>query len=351
MIKALLRQLPATALSKIDRADAAQGKPFTQADILVPEVNSRYYGWTHYGVMIPDLPAPHRFFSIMSVIGTPGALAFDTDHALKTSPRNNATVVCGTAATHPSHFGGYSIAGQCHMVADGSHIQFGEEVTITGQYPNYTVKAQWAGFELSIELRCTDKVSWFVKNPVYDHLSLLSHYSGHITLHGKTLHIQGACTFEYARCPSPYLLRNQPLASQLKVPLDFFTYHVVNLPNSEQLLMTQAMVKGVPIITAAYMRSSTAYSLTYRDVQFVVEEYAADELVSPDGIAMKVPSRFRWEIKKNGAHVMSLQGVVDTPLTYGLGSGYVGGYSYTGEYQGQAIAGPGYIEYIDRRVG
>ena len=94
------------ALQLLDRADTSQGEAFSRPAMMIPHVDSRRYGWTHYGVMIPDLPAPHRFFSIMSIVGTPGALAFDTDHALKDAPRRNATVVSGTAATHPAHFGG-----------------------------------------------------------------------------------------------------------------------------------------------------------------------------------------------------------------------------------------------------
>jgi hypothetical protein len=67
---------------------------------LKPYHQAKHIGWTHYGVMIPELPAPHQFFSTMSVIGTPGALVFDTDHVFKDSPRNNATAVMGTAATY-----------------------------------------------------------------------------------------------------------------------------------------------------------------------------------------------------------------------------------------------------------
>ncbi len=81
----------------LDSSASQDGKAFLKGYALKPYHQAKHVGWTHYGVMIPELPAPHQFFSIMSVIRTPGALAFDTDHVFKDSPRNNATAVMGTA--------------------------------------------------------------------------------------------------------------------------------------------------------------------------------------------------------------------------------------------------------------
>jgi hypothetical protein len=338
------------ALRRLDRADAEQGQPFRRPGMMVPHTRSRRYGWTHYGVMIPDLPAPHRFFSIMSIVGTPGALAFDTDHALTDTPRRNATVVSGTAATHPLHFGGYSIPRDCTMHEDGGLVRFGEAVQISGGYPDYRVQARYGAFALDLEIRNTDKVSWFLRNPVYDHLSLLSHYRGAITLGGDTLQVEGRCTFEYAACLSPYLLRDRPLAPRWKFPLDFFTYQVINLDHGEQLLLTRYMVLGRPLATVAYLRSDSAYSRSHRETSFELLEAAPEPAIAPDGQAMRLPRRFRWIVQDGGQPLLELEGEVDTPFTYGLGSGYVGGYRYQGRHRGQAISGRGYIEYIDRRA-
>lgn len=354
------KRLPVSAVSHyalrgllklLDRADAEQGRPFTRTAMMVPHTASRRYGWTHYGMMIPDLPAPHRFFSIMSVIGTPGALAFDTDHALHATPRRNATVVSGTAATHPLHFSGYSIARDCAMADDGSLVRLGREVEIRGGYPDYQVHAAYGAFVLDLQLRCTDKVSWFLCNPVYDHLSLLAHYRGTATLAGAAMAIEGRCTFEYAACASPYLVRDQPLPARHKLPLDFFTYQIINLDDGTQLLLTQYMVLGRPLTTAVYVRSDREYSRTHHDVRFEVLESQAALAVAPDGRTMLLPRRFRWIALEAGAPLLEIEGEVDTPFTYGLGSGYVGGYAYRGRHRGRAVAGRGYIEYIDRRTG
>lgn len=351
MLNTLIDLTLEKSLALLDKADAAQGQPFATPEMMVPHTGSRFYGWTHYGVMIPDLPAPHRFFSIMSIIGTPGALAFDTDHALVDTPRCNATVVSGTAATHPQHFAGYSIPRDCDMAADGSRVRFGEEVQITGTYPDYHVQARYGDFELAIDIQNTDKVSWFMKSPIYDHLSLLSQYRGVARLRGESLDIAGLCTFEYAACVSPHRLYDRSLPSRAKLPLDFFTYHIINLDERTQLLLTYTRIWGRPALTAAYIRSLDHYSQTFHHVEFEVLEEQKESAVAPDGKTMRLPRVFRWTARDGGKLLLDLTGTVDTAMTYGLGSGYVGAYHYEGIFAGQKIAGPGYIEYIDRRQG
>ena len=349
MLSAIVDKVLSRVFTAVNSADREQGKPFSAPAKLVPHTNSRLYGWTHYGVMIPDLPAPHRFFSIMAVIGTPGALAFDTDHALVDTPRNNATMVSGTAATYPGHFGGYSIPRDCDMAADGSRVRFGQEVKISGIYPHYRVQAHWSNFTLDIVITCTDKASWFIRSPVYDHLSLLSHYQGTVSIGEVQQDIAGACTFEHAACISPYLLSDRKLPERFKLPLDFFTYQIINFPDGVQLLLNKTMVSGHPLLTAAYFRSNESYSRTLHDVSLEVLEYQPEPACVPDGKLMRLPLVFRWLVQEAGEVILDLICTIDTPMTYGLGSGYVGGYQFEGKRNGEMISGPGYIEYIDRR--
>lgn len=351
MLDALTQFALPRVLALVDGADRQQGRPFSTPESLVPHADSRRYGWSHFGVMIPDLPAPHRYFSIMSVIGTPGAQVFDVDHALVDSPRGNATVVSGTAATHPRHFAGYSIARDCDMSENGGRVRFGREVEITGCYPDYRVQARWDDFALDIRLTCSDNVTWFVHNPLYKHLSLLSRYEGGVRLGGAAQDIAGLCTFEHAAAPSPYLLRDRPLPFRRKLPLDFFTYQIINFPDGEQLLLVQAMLLGRPLITAAYRRSQHSRSRTLRDVSFAVLAWQDEPARAPDGVLMRLPRVFRWLVRDQGREVLTLTGTVDTEMTYGLGSGYVGGYRYEGWRDGRPVRGPGYIEFIDRRAG
>ena len=350
--RALWRQLIRRVYPRLDGTPALEGQPF-QADYpMVPYTHSRRFGWTHYGVMIPDLPAPHRFFSIMSIIGTPGALAFDTDHARVDTPRRSATVVSGTAATHPAHFAGYSIERDCEIADDGKLIRFGAEVEIQGAYPEFHVSATYAGLRLSIALHATDKVTWFLKTPVYDHLSLLCEYDGTLEFDGERTIVAGLCTYEYAACPSPYLLRDRPLGNAAKAPLDFFTYQIINLAEDGlQLLLTQIRIAGNLAVNKVYVRGLDEYNHTWRDadVSFDVAQYREPAERTPDGRHMALPERFAWTVHDAGSEVLRIEAVADTPYTYGLGTGFVGGYRYEGIFRGRPIGGRGYIEYIDRR--
>lgn len=331
----------------LDKTPQQAGKPFPQPYPMVPYIDSKRIGWTHYGVMIPDLAPPHRFFSIMSIIGAPGALAFDTDHALVSTPRRNATLVSGTAATHPNLFRSYAIDRDCDMQADGSLIRFGQDLTISGSYPHYQVSARYAGFELDIDIHTTDKVTWFVKTPIYDHLSLLSTYRGFLTWQGQRQAISGLCTFEYAASISPYLLNDKPLPDALKIPLDFFTYHIINLDDQTQILFNKTQVNGVTAMSQAYLRSLDAYNQNYQ-AEFEVLTYQSQLAVAADGVTMQLPKTFTWKVYDQDQIILTIHGEMDTAFTYGLGSGYVGGYAYTGQRNDQPISGRGYIEYIDR---
>lgn len=351
VLKPAIQLLVKHAYPWLDGTPAQDGKAFPEHYPLRPYHHARHIGWTHYGVMIPDLPAPHQFFSIMSVIGTPGALAFDVDHALRASPRHNATAVMGTTATHPQQFQGYSIARDCQFSEDGSHIQFGQHIIISGQYPDYRVIAKTQDFELDIQITNTDKVSWFVKTPVYDHLSLLSTYQGSVIYQGKRQQIAGLCTFEYAACISPYLLRDKPLPTPLKVPLDFFTYQIINLDEHTQLLLNDTRLNNVRIVSKAFLRSLNQYNQSYA-AEFEVLSYQEQPAIAPDGIATRLPHTFCWLVKDTqGEIILTINATVDTPFTYGLGTGYVGAYHYQGNYHDKPIQGRGYIEYIDRRNG
>ncbi len=332
----------------VDKTPEQEGKPFIQPYPMVPYIDSKRIGVVHYGVMIPDLAPPHRFFSIMSVIGTPGLLAFDTDHALVDRPRRNATVVTGTAATHPNLFRGYSVDRECEMRADGSLIRFGKDLTITGSYPHYHVSANYAGFELEIDIHNTDKVTWFVKTPVYDHLSILSTYSGFLTWQGERQAISGLCTFEYAASISPHLLKDKPLTNAQKIPVDFFTYQIINLDQDTQILFNQTQINGVTALSQAFLRGLDSYNQTYQ-AEFEVLTYQPELAIAPDGVKMKLPKTFTWKVFDQDKVIFTIHGEVDTGFTYGLGSGYVGAYAYSGQRNGQPISGRGYIEYIDRR--
>lgn len=335
-----------------DTAEAAARRPFTDAHILRPDLDSRRFGWTHYGVMIPDLPAPHRYLSLMSLLGATGSLAFDTDHALPAAPRRTASVVCGTAASHPDHFGTYEFGRDFTATPDGSHIRFGDDLELRGPYPDYRLTATLGPVTVDLALTCSDTVTWFFRTPVYKHLSLLTEYTGTVANGTDVTEVGGLCSFEYGACPSPYQVSSVPLPSAAKAPLDYFVYHIVNLDPDNQVLLSQYSIGGKPLRTTAYHRTRGGRSRSFPHVRFEVVDEQSEPLPTPYGRAMTVPARTRFEVRDERGNLwLDLHTEMDTPFTYGLGSGFVSGFAHTATWRGEQIDGRGYVEYIDRRNG
>ena len=350
IISAGIRRSLASLVDIADTADAASGRPFSEAEILTPNLESRRFGWTHYGLMIPDLPEPHRFLSVMSLLGATGALAFDTDHALADTPRRTASVVAGTAASHPDHFGTYAFGRDFTATADGSVIRFGDDLELVGGYPRYRISGLLGGVDVDLELRCSDTVTWFFRSPVYKHLSLLTEYSGTLTA-SEPVDVGGLCSFEYAACASPHLFAPKPLPSGMKAPLDYFVYCVVNLDGDNQVLLSQHSIGGVPLGTTAFHRIR-GRSVSFPDVRFEVFETRAEPEPTPYGRPMALPATTRFEVRDADGNLwLDLRATMDTAFTYGLGSGFVTGFSHESRWRGQPITGRGYMEYIDRRHG
>ncbi|WP_408896654.1 DUF6670 family protein [Nocardioides sp. R1-1] len=341
-------------LPRVNRGPALSARPFDAPEQLVPHTAGRGYAWSHNGVMIPNLPAPIRFLSMTTGVGASGAPISDILHRPHHvgGPRNRAAVNVSSAATAPGFWRDYRIDTECTLARDGSLLTFGEDVALRGRYPDYHLTTSTPGLDVDVELRCSDVVTWFVHTPVYRHLSLLTHYDGTVTHDGVVHRVSGECAFEHARAMGPYTVTARELRHPwLRMALDFFTYHVIDLNDGRQLLLARVDAEGRIAMSAAFLRSPGGTSRALVDgVDFAVEEYLPDMAVTPDGAPMRLPARFSWRTTSSSPVDIHIEGAVDTPFSWGLGNGYVGGFSFTGSADGSAVAGDtGYVEYIDRR--
>ena len=353
-IRSALSRLPGLALERafktIDTTASQHGKPFKEAAMIRPNVDRKLFNVSHYGVMIPNLPEPFRYFSLMAIIGTAGNRLIDTEHMLVDKPSRNVTQVNGTAAPCTGQFASYSIDRDCDIQLDGSLIRLGSDVTLSGLYPNIRLQITREKFAIDITLRCYDNVTWFADIPIYKHLGLMADYRGHIHYRGEKIEIAGPCTYEYFTMASPYGLMSRPLPQSLKVPMDFFSYHIVHIDNDTQLMLAKVGMAGKTTLEAAFIRSRGASSQTYsRSTRFEVARFEEEPRVAPDGRCMRLPQTFSWTVKDGNQLIAVIHGTVDTPFTYGLCSGYVGGYAYQGEFKGREVCGRAYIEYVDTR--
>ena len=304
----------------------------------MPPPSGRRRSWVHYGVMMPGLPEPHRFFTVMAIAGTPGVRLFANDHLITTSPADTAYVVSATSSMTRDQFRAYPIGADCDFAPDGSRLRFGDDLTIAGRLPQLTVHRRHAEVEVVLDVDVSDVTTHFVRLPgVYRHWSRLARARGRV----GDVEVDGPCTVEYAAGVGLHSLLDRRLPVHL--PASFFTYHVLNVDAETQLLFTRVLGPGgVPVQRALHVRTPAGSSTVRAAHRWTA--HAHDERVTPDGRRMPVPSRFTWQADGVLAH-----GTAHGDWTYGLGAGFVGSYDYEGTFRGRPIGGVGYVEYVDLR--
>jgi hypothetical protein len=255
------------------------------------------------------------------------------------------------------HFEAYSVRDDCDFAPDGSLIRFGDHLTMSGAYPDFRVDADYPGTEFTAELAITASptVTWFVRSRFYDHYSLLCRYNGWVATSGTRTEVAGLCTYEYGGSGSIYNLVDSPWLARLKVPIDQFTYQIVNLGDTSQLLLGRNVLRRLELGAFANVRSIDRPGTRSYQAAMAIEP-ASEPLTTPDGRRMIVPDRVTWEISDGGRPVGRLEARVDTPWVYGLGAGYVAGYVVSGELAEPGGHGThtldaarGYIEWADAR--
>jgi hypothetical protein len=307
-------------------------------------------GVVHYGIMIPDLPAPHHFLATMIVIGRAGFRAWDDDTTIKTTARDSVTLSHGTAATSHDPFSFYSARAECELAKDGSLLRFGEDLTVSGLYPTYRLQSRRPGFAVDIELAATGEIAWFIKSPVYDHLALFAQYRGTIEHDGQSSEVSGLCTYEYAAAITPHLLLRRAIPGRFKIPFDFFTYQIIDLGSGSRVLLVGTGVNRQAGWLSAYLRTEDGgVHRIGTQVHFQVLTTQPEAQFGNDAKPMTMPETFRWVVRDQDNTRLELTGTVDTHWLY-AGMGHISGYSYTGRLDHEPIRGRGYLEYSDRRA-
>ncbi len=330
----------AALVKLLDQSYRFNSLPFDpQTSLATPQ---GIYGCVHYGIMVPNLPAPHNFLNIITVIGQPQAKIFRNAQLIKTTALDTANLLVGTGTGTPDHFQGYSVKNDCDLKPDGSYLRFADDLVLQGQYPHFTVRRQGKAFNVELTLRATDKVANFAQlvGGLYDHWSILCEYEGHIEQAGVVTPVQGLCTYEYAR------------AANVPLPFKFFTYHILNIDERTQVLMVQVLgPMGMHVQRRVYVRTLDDHGRIYsQGFDFTVQELEAEPVVTPYGAAMRLPKRFSWRVDdERGRELIAIQGLANGDFNYGMAAGYAGSYEYQGRYKGKPINGRGYMEYIDQR--
>lgn len=223
-------------------------------------------------------------------------------------------------------------------------------MTIGGRYPELFVAIDIPGMTARLRFALAERATWFVRGRPYDHLSLLGRYTGWIRTSDARVDVSGAGNIEYARCVGPYALRDRLLPWRYKAPVDFFTYHVVELSADAQLLFCRVGMLGDRVGDLVQFRTLSG------DGDWRVNEVATDrtfyevleyqDIPTVDSVGrheMLMPRRFRLGVRDR----VTVVGTYDTPGHFGVGLGYIAGYRAQVDIDGRHIDTRGYAEFVD----
>jgi hypothetical protein len=321
----------------INRNHRLDGRCFDQATPFGPPAGR--YRTVHYGVMVPGLPAPLRFMNVIAVIGQPRIPIWRNGHLVETTPADTVSLLTATGAPGGARHVGLSAAEDCDLAADGSRLRFGDEVEITGAFPDYRVRRPDPGTGFDLRLTASRTVSHFahLAGGLYDHWSLLCRYTGTFRLGGIDLPAAGLANLEYAR------------GADIALPLRAFTYQIVDVDDRTQVLFGRVLGPARSRLQhEVYVRSLDEPSRLHRTgVRSEVLEYESTPRRTPDGRPMRLPVRFRWSADGAGHRpLVRVEGTATGDWAYGMAAGYAGSFDWTGTFTGKEVGGTGYIEWI-----
>lgn len=333
--------LPNVIYDAIDYSGKRNSLPFDpNTDTNIPQGK---YTTVHYGVMIPDLPAPFNFLNVLIVVGQPRISLFRNQHLIKTTALDTANVLIGTAVGTKEHFNGYSVKKDCELVSNGSYLRFGDDVVLEGKYPEFHVYRKGHDFNFDLTLRATDKLANFAQLLLdfYDHWALLCQYEGYLEYKGEKTQVKGLCTYEYAR------------GVDVNLYMRFFTYQILNIDEKTQVLFVETLsTLNIVLQRRVYVRSIDDHGGIYsKGFTFNIHEYEPQRSITPNGLSLRLPRTFSWSVNDDhGKLLISIDGATNGDFQYGMAGGYAGSYQYTGVFRGKQIDGTAYIEYLDMRT-
>lgn len=336
-------------LAMVDRARRA-----VMADAVapMPPPSGRRRSWAHYGIVLPNLPNPHRALGLSALVGTPGMPIAANDQLITTVPSDTAYCLASTSAA-PSDLRGYRIGADCELAADGSRLQFGAELLIEGRYPEFTLRTALPGGAAQLRLQASETATSLIHIPgVYEQRSVLCRARGWIQHHGDTMTVEGLAAFDYAAGLGLASIVDRPLPDWATGLPRFVAYQVVDVDDETQLLFLRVLgPSGIRIKNAVYERSLRHPSrLHSRGHVLVFHDHEPAPRTTPAGRVMSLPRRFAWRVEDDdGTEVVHLEAVAHDGWAYGFGAGYFGSCRYEARYRGRQIEGDAGIVLIDCR--
>jgi hypothetical protein len=296
------------------------------------------YRTAHHGIVIPGLPEPLRYLSVITLLSRPplrwrtpaaGRAAAGTATA---AAATTGTVTVGTAVPGASYTAGYRAA-TCALGSGDTVFRFGGDLALTGSYPRFRLTGRRPGLAFDLTLTATDVVTSItaLRGRLRDHQSVLCRYRGTVTCGGTRLTPAGLCVLEYARG-----VVGAP-------PFRRFTYHVVAIDDRTQVVFADVLGPArIPFHRALHVRRLGEGSRTYRT------GFTFTPVPSPSGPAADgLPAAFTVAVADDGGTEVFRMSATTDPAPAGPPAP-AGSYRFEGRLHGEPVSGTGYGEYLLR---
>ncbi|MGE8552045.1 MAG: DUF6670 family protein, partial [Acinetobacter calcoaceticus] len=187
-----------------------------------------FFKIVYQGLILPNLPAPLRYFNYISMVGQPRIPLCYNTHSITTSAIDTATVLVSNSQHSVGHLKTYSIRRQCQF--DSKQYQFDKTDLIEWKIPKIHLQRldSEMGCDLTIQIpeniSNTSALQWGVS----DFWSTLCLCEGEIFYKGQKYKVEGLGRFKHARA------LHLPFLS-----LCFYTCQIINLNETTQLTFTQ----------------------------------------------------------------------------------------------------------------
>lgn len=299
------------------------------------------YPSVHYGLCLPNLPAPLHYLNFMSWLGQPQIPAFQNPAAIQQDELNTATVMTSVSGHMVGQLQSYSIKDDCSLSETVFTFRDKEQIGWDGAV--FQIHREDTELSLDLSVQTTDISSCLIKLRLglAEYWSVMCQCEGQIKFQGQMYDVNQLVVLSYAQIRKfPYL------------PLAFYTHQVINLSRKRQIIFMQTRDRYNNILSSRlYLRDLNQQQVFMADQAVFFKVMRVYPVVkTPNLQKMYLPREFEW-IYQNDKLKIHVQAQSRGDFKFGLGAGYAGSFNYQIKINDEIECGEGgYCEYVDCRA-
>lgn len=298
-----------------------------------------YYKIIHYGLIVPNLPAPLHYLNFFSLLGQPNIPVLKNESAIETSPLDTAVVLASVSARMVGQLHHYSMQQHCQFTQQ--HLQFLDREKISGNFPHFYLERIDDELSFKLQLKVDLQPSSLIHIPfgLADYWSVPCHCEGELQYQQQYFRVDQLGCFDFARSINfPYL------------PFAFFTHQVIQLNTEQQMILLHLRDQFNRVLQSRLIYKDLIHNKTqiFEDIKFQIKRVYPC-IQTPTGHKMYLAREFSWVLDNEKIQI-NIEAQSRGDYKFGLAAGYVGSFCYQIQLNQQFYEGKSaYCSYIDCR--